>query len=262
MRVLVTNDDGVDSPGIAALARAVADLGHDVVVAAPAEQSSGTSASIISEGAPGTTPVRPATVPGLSGLATHAVSASPAHIVLAAVRGWLDPLPDLVLSGINHGANVGRVVLHSGTVGAALTAGVHGVRALAVSLDVALHPADGVDRHWDSATALLPRVLDLLTDLPVGTVLSLNVPDLPPDRIRDLRNASLAPFGSVQTRVDASDGDRWRIEEVESDEEAGSDTDTALLSAGHPTLTALAPVQEDPAAGLADLLDRGRQAGG
>ncbi|MCX6467419.1 MAG: 5'/3'-nucleotidase SurE [Pseudonocardiales bacterium] len=262
MRVLVTNDDGVEAPGIAALARAAAELGHEVVVAAPAEQSSGASASIISEGDAGTTPVRPVSVPGLPGLDTHAVSASPAHIVLAAVRGWLDPVPDLVLSGINHGANVGRVVLHSGTVGAALTAGVHGVRALAVSLDVALHSDDGVDRHWDTATGLLPRVLDLLLDLPAGTVLSLNVPDLAPDRVRELRSASLAPFGSVQTRVDASEGERWRIEEVESDEEADSGTDTALLAAGHPTLTALAPVREDPAVGLAEALDRRRQAAG
>jgi 5'-nucleotidase len=239
MRVLVTNDDGVEAPGIAALARAAAELGHEVVVAAPAEQSSGASASIISEGDAGTTPVRPVSVPGLPGLDTHAVSASPAHIVLAAVRGWLDPVPDLVLSGINHG-----------------------VRALAVSLDVALHPDDGVDRHWDTATGLLPRVLDLLLDLPAGTVLSLNVPDLAPDRVRELRSASLAPFGSVQTRVDASEGERWRIEEVESDEEADSGTDTALLAAGHPTLTALAPVREDPAVGLAEALDRRRQAAG
>ena len=145
MRLLVTNDDGIGSPGITALARAAVDAGHDVVVAAPAEQSSGASAAITADQRDGDTPVRHVE---LDALAAFAVQAQPAHIVLAAVRGWLDPAPDVVLSGINHGANVGRMVLHSGTVGAALTAGIHGVRALAVSLDVALRPA-GPDRHWD-----------------------------------------------------------------------------------------------------------------
>jgi 5'-nucleotidase len=256
MRVLVTNDDGIDAPGIVALARAAAELGHDVVVAAPAEQSSGASASIIANRRDGNTPVRSATIPDLPDVTAFAVEAQPAHIVLAALRGWLDPAPDLVLSGINHGANVGRVVLHSGTVGAALTAGVHGVRALAVSLDVALRPDPAAERNWAAATGLLPRVLDLLHDMAEGTVLSLNVPDRLPAQLGELRTATLAPFGTVQTRVDESDGDHWRLQEVESDEQSDDGTDTALLAAGHATLTALTPVQEDTGAHLADRLAR------
>lgn len=257
MRVLVTNDDGIEAPGISALVRAALEADLDVVVAAPAEQSSGASAAITANRRDGKTPVRRAELPELPEVEAYAVEAQPAHIVLAAVRGWLDPLPDLVLSGVNHGANVGRVVLHSGTVGAALTAGVHGVRALAVSLDVALHPEEGSARHWDAATTLLPEVLGLLFDLPAGTVFSLNAPDRPPQRRRALRHATLAPFGTVQTRVDLPDGDHWRMQEMESDEAAGEGTDIALLAATHPTITALSPVQEDRAAGLADRLGGG-----
>jgi 5'/3'-nucleotidase SurE len=68
------------------------------------------------------------------------VEGHPAYIVHAAGRGWLDPAPDVVLSGINVGANVGHAVLHSGTVGAALTAARHGWRGLAVSLETAWPP--------------------------------------------------------------------------------------------------------------------------
>ncbi|MEJ3654850.1 5'/3'-nucleotidase SurE [Actinomycetes bacterium KLBMP 9759] len=188
MRVLVTNDDGIDSPGLAVLTRAALDAGLDVVVAAPAEQSSGASAAIIATREDGRTPVTRVELPDSPDIEAYAVRAQPGHIVLAALRGWLDPTPELVLSGINHGANVGRAVLHSGTVGAALTAGVVGVRALAVSLDVALHPEG--ERQWASAAKLLPDVLDLLRGTDEGTVFSLNVPDLP--EVRELRTGSTA----------------------------------------------------------------------
>lgn len=244
-RALITNDDGIDAPGLAALARAARDAGLDVVVAAPAEQSSGASAAITAVRREGRTPVRRAELPGLAGVPAYAVQAQPGHIVLAALRGWLDPVPDLVLSGINHGANVGRAVLHSGTVGAALTAGVHGVRGLAVSLDVGLRPAESQARNWDAAAALLPRVLELLLDARASTVLSLNVPDRPPQTHRELRHAVLASFGTVQARVDEADDGNWHLREVEVEAEAEPGTDSALLAAGHPTLTALASVSED-----------------
>ncbi len=109
----------------------------------------------------------------------------------------MDPAPELVLSGVNHGANVGRAILHSGTVGAALTAGLNRVYGLAVSLDVDWHPV-GVP-HWASAGHLLPDVLELLTGAPVGTVLTLNIPDQPAEALGELRYAALAEFGTVQT---------------------------------------------------------------
>ncbi|HEX8760758.1 MAG TPA: 5'/3'-nucleotidase SurE [Pseudonocardiaceae bacterium] len=132
-------------------------------------QSSGASAGIIATAQDGRTLVERRALADLPDVEAYAVDAQPGYIVLAAVRGWLDPAPDLVLSGVNHGANVGRAILHSGTVGAALTAGVNGVRGLAVSLDVGQDPV-GVS-HWDTAGHLVMDVLELLVDTPAGTVL-------------------------------------------------------------------------------------------
>jgi 5'-nucleotidase len=252
VRALVTNDDGIDSAGIAALTRLAVAAGLDVVVAAPAEQSSGASAAITAVRDEGRTLVERRTLPDLPDVPAWAVRAQPGHIVVAALSGWLDPVPDLVLSGINHGANVGRAVLHSGTVGAVLTAAVHDVRGLAVSLDVALHPTG--ERCWDAADALFPRVLDLLLDAPAGTSLSLNVPDRPSAEHRELRSARLAAFGSVQARVDEVADGGLRLGEIEVGDEPEEGTDGALLAAGHPTLTALRSVTEDESSALADRL--------
>ena len=254
MRALVTNDDGIDSAGIAALARLAVAAGLDVVVAAPDEQSSGASASITAVRDEGRTVVERRTLPDLPDVEAWAVRAQPGHIVVAALTGWFDPTPDLVLSGINHGANVGRAVLHSGTVGAVLTAAVHDVRGLAVSLDVALHPTG--ERHWDAADELFPRVLELLLDAPAGTSLSLNVPDRAPAEHRELRHARLAEFGTVQARVDEVQDGGLRLGEIAVSDEPEEGTDGALLAAGHPTLTALRSITEDEGRLVPDWLAR------
>jgi len=257
VRALITNDDGIDSAGLAALTRLATAAGLDVVVAAPATQSSGASAAITAVRDEGRTVVERRELPGLPDVPAWAVRAQPGHIVVAALTGWLDPAPDLVLSGINHGANVGRAVLRSGTVGAILPAAVHDVRGLAVSLDVALRPSG--ERRWDAADELFPRVLDLLLDAPPGTSLSLNVPDRSPRAHRELRHARLAEFGSVQARVDEVGPDGLRLGEVEVGTEPEEGTDGALLAAGHPTLTALRPVTEDDGGLVAGWLDRPRR---
>uniref|UniRef100_UPI0015F0B37D 5'/3'-nucleotidase SurE n=1 Tax=Pseudonocardia pini TaxID=2758030 RepID=UPI0015F0B37D len=102
-RALVTNDDGIDSPGLWVLADAAREAGFDVVVAAPDRQYSGAAASITAVQEDGRTVVEQ--VEGRGGHPAFAVRAAPAHIVVAAVQGWLDPAPDLVLSGINRGGN-------------------------------------------------------------------------------------------------------------------------------------------------------------
>ncbi|MFR9802288.1 5'/3'-nucleotidase SurE [Pseudonocardia sp. RS010] len=241
-RALVTNDDGIDSPGLAVLAEAASEAGLDVVVAAPEHQFSGASAALTAVQEDGRTVVQEVDGPG--GLPAYAVRAAPAHIVVAGLQGWFDPVPDVVLSGINRGGNVGRAVLHSGTVGAALTAGLHDRRGLAVSLDVPLGAEE--DEHWDAVREYLPRVLDLLLDSPLGSTLSLNVPDRPVERHRELRLAPLDPRGVVQTLVEDSDGQGLLLREVETGERAQPDSDRALLAAGHPTLTALRGLTEDP----------------
>jgi 5'-nucleotidase len=136
MKVLVTNDDGVASPGLHALARALVDNGHDVVVVAPDREMSGSAAAIgqvhIDEGID----AERVDLPRLDGVPAYAVAGPPGLCVLTARLGGFGDPPDLIVSGINPGCNTGRAVLHSGTVGAALTAANFGCRGLAVSIDV------------------------------------------------------------------------------------------------------------------------------
>ena len=121
MNVFITNDDGINSPGIAALARVAVELGLDVVVAAPAWNSSGASASLTGVSSDGRLVVTDYQLDGADKAMAYCIEAAPAMIVRAGVRGAFGPTPDLVLSGINDGPNTGHAVLHSGTVGAALT---------------------------------------------------------------------------------------------------------------------------------------------
>lgn len=238
--VLITNDDGIDSPGLHALAAVAFAEGLDVIVAAPASEASGSSASIIGADADGRIRMERRHIEGLE-MPCYAVHAAPALIALIAAHGAFGPVPDAVLSGVNRGANIGRAILHSGTVGAALTGGSTGARGLAVSLDVGMHP---VTHEWGVAAQITRGVLRSLLDCPGGTVLNLNVPndgaagDLAP------REATLAPFGIVQTT--ATEAGEGEVRLTVADLEGAHDphTDAALLEAGHPTLTAITAVGE------------------
>lgn len=247
LRALITNDDGIDSPGLWALAEGAREAGLDVVVAAPHVDTSGVGGSVLSVRDGNRTRLHPREIDSLPGVAAYAVEGHPAYIVHAAARGWLDPAPDVVLSGINLGSNVGRAVLHSGTVGAALTASLYGWRGLAVSLDTGWQPPE--QPHWEAVLHVLPEVLDVLLAGPEGTVLSLNVPDRPVGEIGELREARLATFGAVQIRMDQRSGDDGHalhsgVSEMSTPPEPG--TDTALLLDGHPTLTELVSISERP----------------
>ena len=242
-RTLITNDDGIDSPGLHALAHAALALGFDVVVAAPARQSSGSSASITAAEDDGRIQIDRRELPGLAGVPAYAVRGAPGLIALIASNGAFGDAPDLVLSGINHGANVGRAILHSGTVGAALTGGLGGARGLAVSLDVGMSPDDF---EWDAAALVARTVLPILLAEAPGTVVNLNVPNVPTPV--ELREATLAPFGIVQTTMHR-DGDhhvRLAVEDLPNDPVPGSDA--ALLAAGYATLTSITPVSAVPLA--------------
>jgi 5'-nucleotidase len=236
LRCLITNDDGIDSPGLHALAAVAERAGLDVVVAAPAANSSGASASItaLTDGA--RIVVQRQSIPGLTGDA-FGVQASPAFIALTAARGAFGDAPDLVLSGINHGPNTGQAILHSGTVGAVLTASTQGIKGLAVSLGVG---AQG--QHWETAAGLAGEVLGGLLRMPAGTVVNLNVPNVPADAVRGLRSAPLAGFGAVQTHIAERGSGYFTVELSEIDVHAEPDSDAALLAAGWATVTALHPV--------------------
>lgn len=252
-RALITNDDGIASPGLVALAEAARDAGVEIVVAAPAEEASGSSAAITGTNTIAVTGATDAStirverreLAELPEVPAYSVRAAPGLIALLAAHGAFGPAPDLVLSGINRGANLGRVILHSGTVGAALTGGVNEARGLAVSLDVGLHPEA---YHWETAAAVVREVLPVLLAHPLGTVFNLNVPNVPPARGVELREATLAPFGIVQTTMtEPVEGDvRLTVRDLPDRPIAGSDA--ALLADGYATVTNVVAVQESASA--------------
>jgi 5'-nucleotidase len=245
-RVLVTNDDGISAPGLRALAGVAREAGFEVVVAAPRAEESGMSAALtaVTEGGRIVVAQQP------EGLA---VAASPAYIVVLASIGAFGPPPDLVLSGINRGANAGRAVLHSGTVGAALTAANHGMRAMAVSLDVLttsppgpeiVVPADA-DLHWDTAAAVARDLLAQVEETPPGTVLNVNAPDI--SEISGVKWVDLAQIGQTQMAVAESGEGFVRTTFQRGTEPLVDGTDLAALAAGYATVTLLRPPAALPA---------------
>ena len=184
MRIMVTNDDGIDSTGLQVLARAMRPHG-DVVVIAPNTEYSGAGAALgaLDRLKPEVYRTR---VEGID--EAWAVTGSPALCVMFSRLGAFGKPFDLIVSGINPGANVGRSVYHSGTVGAALTARNGGVSGVAVSQAVAGFGVEGqgwddmlIGQQWDSAASVASAVVaQLLTDLPTDpVVININVPNLP-----------------------------------------------------------------------------------
>lgn len=284
MKVLVTNDDGVGSAGLHALAAALVDAGHDVVVVAPDGEQSGTGAALGQVRIDRPIDAEPVKLPGLDGTECYAVAGPPGLCVLAARLGGFGDPPELVVSGINPGCNAGRAVLHSGTVGAALTAANFGVSGLAVSLDVSsrlLHEQGGADAvpddvevgdgvvgdvvgpshptvaHWDTAATLGAWFAGWVLAAPQGTVLNVNVPNLPLDELAGVRLGELAPFGTVRTTVvePATEANRLQLELRRTTDELPPDSDSGLVNRGFVSITPLRGISLDPDVDVADALD-------
>lgn len=195
MRILVTNDDGVRAPGIAALARAAHRSGHDVVVVAPLVDYSGAGAAVGPVHSRDGVDYESHVIEELD-VPTYGIDGPPALAVILACVGGFGPRPDLVLSGINHGINVGRSVMHSGTVGAALTGAHFGLRCLAVSIRWGDDPGP-----WETPATLASALIPLLAESPNGTVLNLNVPNLPLEHVRGVRHGRLVRGGTIRSAV-------------------------------------------------------------
>jgi 5'-nucleotidase len=196
MRILVTNDDGIDSLGLHELARALRPLG-EVTIVAPDREYSGAGASVgaLHLAVP---EVHDATVEGID--RSWSVSGPPALCVLFARLGAFGPLPDLVVAGINPGANVGRSVYHSGTIGATLTARTGGITGIAVSQQaeygiVGQAYEEVLDAQlWASAAEVAATVVASVIEHPPArpSVLNLNVPNLPVAEIKGYRWTDVA----------------------------------------------------------------------
>lgn len=248
MRILVTNDDGVDAVGIQKVAAALTSDGRfDIVVVAPDRDQSGTAAALGPKWHAGVDTHR-VQLPDDPSIEAWALDGTPAMCVLAANLGGFGAPPDLVVSGINAGLNTGRAVLHSGTVGAALTAQNLRMSAIAVSLQT------GDPWQWDTATALTLDTIDMILAAPRRSVINLNVPNRAYADVLGVRWARLAPFGEVRMalRHDDSNGagltdpDRRRLatEMQLAQVNFDADTDTGLVRAGYATVTTLVGVAE------------------
>jgi 5'-nucleotidase len=237
VRVLVTNDDGIRSPGLHALAGALVALGHDVVVAAPQTDSSGASAAIGALRADAGVDVAHERVDGVPADG-FAVAGPPGLAVLAALHGAFGAVPDVVASGVNLGLNTGHSVLHSGTVGAALTAQTFGVSGLAMSIEVSS------PFHFDTAAAYVEPALERLAALPRGSVLNVNVPAMPAASVRGMREARLDAFGSVRAATLDSEGTALQFEFHAAPGDTDPSSDRALVAQGWVTFTMICGVSE------------------
>lgn len=273
MRVLVTNDDGVHAPGLAALTRALARWAeerqeHEIMVVAPLANHSGASAAVGTVYEREAVSYRRVRIDGAEGVPTYGVDASPALAVLIAGLGGFGPRPDVVVSGINLGVNVGRSVLYSGTIGATLAGAQLGLRGLAVSLRAGFPP-----EQWSTASTIAVALLPTLCEAPPRTVLNLNVPSVPMEELRGLRRARISTSGIVKAATIGVGGaagptGATPVDEGEVrmtlgtavptlgrlDESEDPEDDAALVAAGYAAITPIVGVQEDMAPGTDEIV--------
>ena len=229
MRVLVSNDDGVDAPGIRALAAGLREAGHEVMVVAPDRDRSGASNSLTLD-----VPLR------LKRIDPHtcSIAGTPADCVHLALTGMLGYEPDIVVSGINNAANLGDDVIYSGTVSAAMEGRFLGLPAVAVSLVTHRHEA----KHYPTAArAAVEIVARLKADpLPADTILNVNVPDLPWDELRGFEVTRLGNrhrSEACQPQEDPRGRTVYWIGPAGAEQDAGAGTDFHAVRTGCISIT-------------------------
>jgi len=239
MRILVTNDDGIESAGIHVLAQHLTAFG-DVTVFAPSGEYSGAGAAIghLSSGIPDVFQVERVEMPDVP--AIYHLDGPPALAALLACSGLFGQIPDVVVSGINPGWNVGHAVHFSGTIGACVTAGVFGIPAVAVSQ----HTAGG-EMHWQTAAQAaadqMPRAMD------EGVLLNVNVPNLAPDDVNGVQETGLAdrlPYSMHSPSLTAIEPGRFKADfDTLGPWHGPPGTDTDAVEAGYVSVTPLIPTR-------------------
>ncbi len=254
MKVLLTNDDGIDAPGIQALCRAFSSANWaEVYVVAPNGNRSGASQSITTH-----TPisVEQRQIDGVE--AAYAIGGTPTDCVKVAFQADLaDEFPkafDMVVSGINYGPNIGADTMYSGTVGAAREAALHGIPAVATSLALLEHP--GL-KDYDSAARFICEFIGnhrdeiisgTLGDLPVdsGSIFTaraynLNIPDVVYEDIKGLKYTSLSRFAVFNEfrEVKLEDGTRGFLPCKMSSDPSSPDSDIEAIREGYASLSIL-----------------------
>lgn len=231
MRILLSNDDGYQARGLRVLAENLSDLAT-VTVVAPDRNQSGVSNALTLD-----SPLRIEQV----GPNVYCVNGTPSDSVHVAITGLLDSEPDMVVSGINHGANLGDDVLYSGTVAAAMEGRFLGLPAVAVSLVL-----DGSE-HFATAVEVTRALIRQMTDhpLPQDTILNVNVPDVP---YAELKGISATRLGfrhksePVIKALDPKNQPIYWIGPAGAGQDAGPGTDFHAISAGCVSVT---PIKTD-----------------
>lgn len=171
--ILITNDDGIFAPGIYALWEVMRKIGDVIVVAPDSEKSAVGHAITISN------PIRIKKVNGHGKFSGYAVNGTPADCVKIAVKAIMNNSPDIVVSGINHGANVGNNIIYSGTVSAATEGTMLNIPSVAISLNSIK------GGNFSPAQKISESIANLIlkNGLPAGVLLNVNVPNIPLDKI-------------------------------------------------------------------------------
>jgi 5'-nucleotidase len=228
MRILLSNDDGYFAPGLQALANALSPLGS-IEVVAPERDRSGASNSLTLD--------RPLSLRRAAN-GFHYVNGTPTDCVHLAVTGMLDALPDMVVSGINHGANMGDDTIYSGTVAAATEGFLLGVPAMAFSL-VSKTASD-----FSTAARIARELVERFQREPLTqpTLLNVNVPDLPYAEIKGIRITRLGRRHKAEPVIKAlnprNEPIYW-IGPAGSAQDAGEGTDFHAVANGYVSVTPL-----------------------
>ena len=246
MKILLTNDDGIQATGLNALRRALLELpGVELAVIAPDANRSASARSITTR-----TPLWVEEIGFRDGTTGYATDGTPVDCVRFAALGLLGFEPELIVSGINHGANLGDDITYSGTVAAALEGAVLGVPAIAVSQQSMSREMDfrfGRDFVFDAATLFTARLVERLADHPIsaGTLLNVNCPGRTAD---ELAGAQVTRLGKrvYRDKLELQEEDdagphrrRYRIYGMEPSYRNEPGTDFAAIDAGMISVTPL-----------------------
>ncbi|MCJ2375989.1 5'/3'-nucleotidase SurE [Vibrio sp. ZSDZ34] len=230
LNILISNDDGVHAKGINVLAEALSDIAN-ITIVAPDRNRSGASNSLTLEQPLRVNQIRPN---------VYSVQGTPTDCVHFALNELMkDKLPDIIVSGINHGANLGDDVLYSGTVAAAMEGHFLGVQAIAISL---------VGReHFESAAQVAKRVVQQHISMPIPTnrLLNINVPDRPLVELDDIQVTRLGARHHAESMIKQKDPrghDIYWLGPPGKEQDAGEGTDFYAVEHGAISLT---PLQVD-----------------
>jgi 5'-nucleotidase len=235
MRILLTNDDGVEAPGLDALQAIASELSDDIWIVAPETDQSGAAHSL--------TLHEPMRLRQLT-KRTYAVKGTPTDCIIMGVRFLLtDQRPDLILSGVNSGQNIADDVTYSGTIAGAIEGTLLGIPSIALSL--AMKYSDKDAAHWDTPMKLGPGLVRRLLEIgwPKGVLMNVNFPDRDPDDVGDIvvtdQGKRDADFLQIEDRMDTRGNPYYWLGFKDRLSPPGSGTDLRALQLGHLSVTPL-----------------------